>query len=62
MAYSTIKTGNTYEKGILYKEFLIQSVSDLANLPNCAVGSVAYTADFSIAAVKDIDGSWVYDV
>jgi len=41
-------------------EFLISSSDDTANLPDdAAPGSMAYTADLTYLAIKDIDGSWV---
>ena len=41
--------------------FLIESQSDLTNLPVCLPGSVAYTADKSAVYIKDVDGQWVED-
>lgn len=50
--------------GRAYKEFLIESEADLynpdfdGNKAETAPGSVAYTADFSVFAKKDINGTW----
>lgn len=42
------------ENQILQKlEFIIDDSSDLSNLPECAPGSVAYTADLSYMAMWD---------
>lgn len=40
-------------KVLLQMEFLIGSSSDLSGLPECAPGSVAYTADLSYMAMWD---------
>lgn len=40
-------------KVLLQMEFLIDSSSDLSGLPECAPGSVAYTADLSYMAMWD---------
>lgn len=34
-------------------EFIVDSSSDLANLPECAPGSIAYSADMSVIAMYD---------
>ena len=40
-------------------EFMIESSDDLSNLPSTAApGSIAYTADMSYVAQKDINNTW----
>jgi hypothetical protein len=40
-------------------EFLVESADDAANLPtDAAPGSIAYTADLTYVAMKDINGEW----
>lgn len=62
MAYAVIKNGDAYNHGANHREFMIASSADLSGIkeayPNCAVGSVAYTSDFSFISVKDVDGTW----
>lgn len=62
MAASLIKSG-TYKDGFNssnYKEILIDSADDLENLEiPCDVGSVAYSADLSMAYIMDGSGNWV---
>lgn len=40
-------------------EFLIGSEEDLATLPECANGSLAYTAGYAEIWHKGLDGNWV---
>lgn len=40
-------------------EFLIASEADLDTLPECAKGSLAYTAGFAEIWHKGLDGKWV---
>lgn len=40
-------------------EFLIANESDLQTLPECAAGSLAYTAGFAEIYHKGLDGNWV---
>jgi hypothetical protein len=62
MAIGTIRNGIGYDASN-YHEYLIDSVDDVANLPTgCALGSIAYTADFSVIAVKKNDGTWYVNV
>ena len=59
MAYKVLKSNNGRSEDANRAEVLIESSSDLANLPeNLAPGSVAYTASMSYIAMKAIDGTW----
>lgn len=40
-------------------EFLIGSTSDVSSIPECAPGSIAYTADLSVIAMYD-GSEWAY--
>ena len=41
------------------KYFLITGAEELATLPECAPGSMAYTPDLNIIAMRDEDGNWI---
>ena len=58
MAYEVVKIGNNYTHADR-KTFMIETEDDLATLPtDCAIDSVAKTADYSVYAVLDIDRTW----
>lgn len=60
MAYKILKSTRGVPEDDNKCEILIESASDIANFPDdLSPGSVAYTADFSVMKMKDIDGSWV---
>ena len=40
-------------------EFLVESADDLTNLPDCAPGSLAYTAGYALIWHKNLTGEWV---
>ena len=44
-------------QGLQRMEFLVGSSSDLSSMPECAPGSIAYTADLSLVAMFD-GSSW----
>ncbi len=59
MAYKIIKSNDGVEEDREKCEILIESQSDLANVPETAApGSVAYTADMSAIYMKAINGNW----
>lgn len=43
---------------ILYDEFMVESESDLANLPDCMPGATAFTADYKSVWQMGLDGQW----
>lgn len=57
MGYAQIKAkGNMVTE---VDEYMVESADDVANLPTTALpGSIAYTADLSYVAQKDLDGTW----
>lgn len=62
MAYAIIKH-DRYETGLTHDErekFLMDTADDVENLPmDCAVGSIAYTADKSEGYLMSPSGVWV---
>ena len=40
-------------------EIMVADENDLATVPACAVGSIAYTAGYAQIWQKDLDGQWV---
>ncbi len=59
MAYKIVKSTSGVPESAEKVEVLIESSSDLANLPEgLAAGSVAYTASLSAMYMKAIDGTW----
>ena len=59
MAYEIMKSSTGTAESANKCEVLIESSSDLANLPEeLAAGSVAYTASMSAMYMKAIDGTW----
>ena len=59
MAYKIVKSTSGVPESADKVEVLIESSSDLANLPEeLAAGSVAYTASMSAMYMKAIDGTW----
>lgn len=59
MAYKIVKSTSGVPESAEKVEVLIESSSDLANLPEgFAAGSVAYTASLSAMYMKAIDGTW----
>ena len=56
MAYVQVKPVTVdHEEGKILQllEFIVDSVDDLGDLPDCAPGSVAYTGDMSYVAMWD---------
>ena len=62
------KNGDSYNHGGAHKEFLIDSLAsddevdiqaELATLPSCAPGSMAYNATLDLICIKGNDGTWV---
>lgn len=59
MAYQIVKSAGGVPESSDKCEVLIESASDLTNLPEeIAPGSVAYTASLSLMYMKGIDGTW----
>ena len=59
MAYAIIKSNSGVEEAANKCDALIESASDLADLPgDLAPGSLAYTASMSAMYMKDLDGTW----
>jgi len=59
MAYKIVKSSSGTPESENKCEVLIESSSDLANLPaDLAPGSMAYTASLSAMYMKAIDGTW----
>lgn len=59
MAYQIIKSAGGVPESSEKCEVMIESSSDLANLPeNLAPGSVAYTSSLSLMYMKGLDGIW----
>ena len=59
MAYQIVKSAGGVPESSEKVEVLIESSSDLANLPeSISPGSVAYTASLTLMYMKDIDGTW----
>lgn len=59
MAFKIVKSSSGVQEGADKVEVLIESESDLINLPDhLATGSVAYTASMSAMYMKAIDGTW----
>lgn len=58
MSYSIIKTGERYEAATSHREFQIDAEADLAELPRCAAGSVAYLNDLSEIWQLSNGGVW----
>lgn len=65
MAWALVIVGGEGRNyGNNHKEWIISSQEDLAdpefegNCDDSAPGSLAYTADFSVIAQKDLDGTW----
>ena len=59
MAYQIIKSNSGVPESANKKEIVIESATDLANLPeDLATGSVAYTETLEEIYLKGIDGSW----
>lgn len=59
MAYQIVKSAGGVSESSDKCEVLIESASDLTNLPEeIAPGSVAYTASLSLMYMKAIDGTW----
>ena len=59
MAYSIVYSSTGVKASDRRSEVLIESASDLADLPaHLAPGSVAYTASMSAMYMKAIDGTW----
>lgn len=51
--------GNVIATDAMKCEILVEDESELENLPEgIAVGSMAYTADFSGLWMKGLDGAW----
>lgn len=48
MAWQNVQSGGP---SLARKEFLVTSAADVADIPECEAGSVAYTADFSYIAM-----------
>jgi hypothetical protein len=57
MAISTIKNGRGFDASN-YHEYLIDSAGDIENLPVCAPGSRAYTANKSLCYCLSNSGEW----
>lgn len=59
MAYRVVKSASGVPEDAKKQEILIESSSDLAELPeDLAPGSVAYTASLGDMYMKGIDGNW----
>ena len=59
MAYVVVKSNRGVEESLDKTEFLIDSSSDVSNLPdNAAPGSMAYTASLSDMYMKSASGTW----
>ena len=59
MTFAIVKSSSGTEETANKCEVLIESASDLTNLPeDLAPGSVAYTASMSAMYMKAIDGTW----
>ena len=59
MAFQSVKSSTGLAESANKCEVMIESASDLANLPDdLAVGSVAYTASMSLMYMKGLDGTW----
>ena len=59
MAYQIVKSAGGVPESPDKCEVLIESESDLANLPQeLSPGSVAYTASLNAMYMKAIDGTW----
>ena len=59
MAYQIVKSSGGVPENTKKCEVLIESSSDLTNLPeDISPGSVAYTASMSAVYMKAIDGTW----
>ena len=59
MAYVIVKSAKGVQESANKCEVLIESASDLNNLPDdLSPGSVAYTASLSLMYMKAIDGTW----
>lgn len=58
MSYTIIQSGNRLEANLSKKVFQIDAEADLASLPECAPGTIAYTNDMSKIWNKSNDGSW----
>jgi len=59
MAYQIVKSAGGVQEASEKCEVLIDSSSDLTNLPEeLSPGSVAYTADLTSMYMKAINGTW----
>jgi len=59
MSFKIVKNSTGVQESADKAEVLIESASDLADLPtHLAPGSVAYTASMSAMYMKAIDGTW----
>ena len=62
MAWTVLEQGNEYNVFSNYKEYLIDSESDLSNPPDkslYAPGSIAHTAGYKKMYEADNQGNWV---
>lgn len=57
MGITLIKNGDSYDSSA-HKQFQISSQEELAALPGCAVGSIAYLNDLNKIWMLDADGNW----
>lgn len=59
MGYTVIKRGNAYEHSSSHYELGIDQEADLATLPNCAPGSLAFMNDMTKFWIRDTHERWV---
>lgn len=52
-----VENGDLHKDAII-KNVMVESESDLANLTNYGIGTIAYTAGFQKVWQKDADGTW----
>lgn len=59
MAYKIVKSSSGKEESENKSEVLVDSSSDLADLPeNLSPGSIAYTATLTSMWMKSLSGTW----
>lgn len=59
MSYTVIKRGNAYENSASHYEFGVDQEADLASLPNCAPGSLAFLNDMTKFWLRDTHERWI---
>lgn len=62
MAWTILEQGNEYNVFSNYKEYMLDSASDINNPPDkneYSPGSLAHTAGYKKVYEADMDGNWV---